>query len=167
MPFTSSNQQCQGTDGNAFKLLAIFCSSCVMNTSTYSCYLGPLQCKKTAERRQSLGEEMYGIQGRGLQTKRQTQEDVCKGLIVLVYFCFPLSLHRYCCISILVPVKCNRRHTTKFYILMMDGMMSELLISVRSRVFEWSLRRYQESSHNMGDLCSSGWHICHKFCITC
>jgi len=34
-----------------------------------------------------------------------------KGLIVLVYFCFPLSLQRCCCISIVVPVKYNRWHT--------------------------------------------------------
>jgi len=37
--------------------------------------------------------------------------EIRKGLIGLVYFCFLLSLHRYCCISILVPVKYNHRHS--------------------------------------------------------
>jgi len=54
----------------------------------------------------------------------------CKGLIVLVYFSLLLSLHRYCCISLLVPAKCklslNVYTQLKFYSLMVNGMMSDV-----------------------------------------
>jgi len=47
----------------------------------------------------------------------------CKGLIVLVYFCLLLSLHHYCCDSLLlVQWKCNLSLNVdtqlKFYLLM-------------------------------------------------
>ena len=61
-------------------------------------------------------------------------DDDDKGLIiklfVFVYFCL--------CVALLVPAKCNRLQEVnaqrKFYLLMVDGMTSELLISVGSPV---------------------------------